>query len=82
MHLLKNGVPFVWYNQAQWSFDTLNKALMSTPLLSSHDYSQEFFLYLIASKSTIDMVLIQEDDAQWENIIYYLSKGVAGPKLW
>jgi hypothetical protein len=42
MHLLKKGVPFLWDDQAQWSFDALKKALMLTPLLSPPDYSQDF----------------------------------------
>jgi hypothetical protein len=54
----------VWDDQAQWSFDTLKKALMLTPLLSPPNYGQDFFLYLPAFESTIGMVLIQEDDAQ------------------
>jgi hypothetical protein len=53
MHLLKKGVPFVWDDQAQWSFDALKKALMSTPLLSPPDYGRDFFLYLAASESPL-----------------------------
>jgi hypothetical protein len=81
MHLLKKGVYFVWDDQPEWSFDALKKASMSTPLLSPLDYTQDFFLYLATYKSTIGMVLIQEEDAQQEHIIYYLRKGLVGPEL-
>jgi hypothetical protein len=64
MHLLKKGVTFVWDEQAQFSFDTLKKALMLTPLLIPPNYGREFFLYLPDSQSTTGMVLVQEDDVK------------------
>ena len=80
--LLKKGVPFFWDNFGQCSFDALKKALTSAPLLSPPDYSRDFLLYLVAVESTIGMVLVQEDDALVEHVIYYLSHGLVGPKLW
>jgi hypothetical protein len=56
VHLLKKGVPFVYDDFSQLSFDALKKELISFPLLSPLDYRIKFMLYLIASKSTIDMV--------------------------
>jgi hypothetical protein len=53
---------------------------MSTPLLSPPDYGQGLFLYLTAFESTIGMVLVQEDNAQKEHVIYYLRKGLVGPR--
>eukprot|EP00253_Pinus_taeda_P024634 PITA_24634 len=76
MHLLQKGVPFVWDDFAQRLFDALKKALVSTPLLSPPDYGRDFLLYLAAAESTIGMVLVQEDDALTEHVIYYLSRGL------
>jgi len=73
MCLLLKGVPFVWDNFAQWSFNALKKALVSAPLLSPPDYGRDFLLYLAVAESTIGMVLIQEDDSLMEHVIYYLS---------
>ena len=81
MWLLRKGVPFVWDNFAQRSFDALKNALVSTPLLSPLDYGRDFLLYLAAAESTIGMVLVQEDDALTEHVIYYLSWGLIGPEL-
>eukprot|EP00253_Pinus_taeda_P022868 PITA_22868 len=53
MHLLREGVPFVWDDFAQRSFDALKKALVSAPLLSPPDYGRDFLLYLAAVESTI-----------------------------
>ena len=38
MCLLKKGVPFIWFDQAQQSFDALKDALMSTPVNSPPNY--------------------------------------------
>eukprot|EP00253_Pinus_taeda_P015848 PITA_15848 len=53
MCLLRKGVPIVWEDFAQRSFDALKKALVSTPLLSPPDYGRDFLLYLAVAKSTI-----------------------------
>eukprot|EP00253_Pinus_taeda_P005732 PITA_05732 len=72
---------FVWDDFTQRPFDALKKALFSTPLLSPPDYGRDFLLYLAAAESTIGMVLVQEDDALTEHVIYYLSRGLIGPEL-
>ena len=59
----------------------LKKALTTAPLLSPPNYSRDFLLYLAAAESTIGMVLVQEDDALAEHVIYYLSRGLVGPEL-
>ena len=58
MPLLRKGVPSVWDEFAQRSFDALKKALVSAPLLSPPDYGRDFLLYLVAAESTIGMVLL------------------------
>jgi hypothetical protein len=52
-----------------------------SPLLSPPEYNRDFLLYLVTKKSSIGMVLVQEDDDLKENNIYYLSCGLDGPKL-
>jgi hypothetical protein len=69
MRLMKKDVPYV----AQRSFDTLKHALTTTPLLRPPNYNKYFLLYLAVAVSTIDMVLVQEDDLFSEYVIYYLS---------
>jgi len=81
MCLLKKGVPFLWDDFAQHSFNALKQALISAPLLSPPYYGRDFLLYLAAIKSTIGMVLVQEDDALTEHVIHYLSRGLAGLEL-
>lgn len=54
--------------------------LISAPPLSSPDYGRDFFSYLVPTESTIGM-LVQEDDALTEHVIYYLSRGLVGLEL-
>jgi hypothetical protein len=58
MHLLKKDVPFYWDDVAQCSFDALNHALTTAPLLQPSNYNKYFLLYLAAAESTIGMVLV------------------------
>jgi len=60
MHLLKKGAPFMWDDLAQWSFHSLKKDLMLTPLLILPSYGEDSLLYLTSLESTTGMVLIQE----------------------
>lgn len=71
--LLKKGIPFVWDEVAQESFDALKKALISAPLLHPTDYHRDYFLYLAATDTTIAMVLVQYDNDGNEHVVYYLS---------
>ena len=81
MRLLKKGVPFIWDDRAQRSFDALKAALTSMPVISPPDYQKDFLLYLAASDTTVGMVLVQIDDVHFEHVIYYLSRGLVGTKL-
>ena len=81
MRLLKNDTSFIWDEQAQESFDALKKALVSSPMLKSSNYSRDYLLYIVASKEMIGMVLFQADDELHENTIYYLSKNLVGPEI-
>jgi hypothetical protein len=81
MHLLKMGVPFCWYKAAQCSFEALKCAFTSTPMLRPLNYNRYLLLYLVVSKSTMGMVLVQEDDLLEEHVIYYLSQGLVGLEL-
>jgi hypothetical protein len=55
--------------------------MMSTPPLKPPDYGKDFLLYVVVTKSIIGMVLVQEDDALEDHIIYYLSRGLVGPEF-
>ena len=81
MRLLKKGVPFIWDDRAQQSFDALKTALTSTPVISPPNYQKDFLLYLVASDTIVGMVLVQTDDVHIEHVIYYLICGLVGAEL-
>jgi hypothetical protein len=74
--LLKKGYDFIWDDTVNKYFESLKLALTLTPLLFPPYYSRDYFMYLVASDSTIVMVLVQEDDSHDEHIIYYLSRSL------
>ena len=55
--------------------------MLSAPLPCPPNYSCDFILYLVASESTIGVVLVQEDDKIQEHVIYYLIHALAGLQL-
>jgi hypothetical protein len=79
--LIKKCVPFYWDDATQRSFTTLKHALTTAPLLRPPNYNKGFLLYLATTESTIGMVLVQEDDLFSKYVIYYLIRGLVGPKL-
>jgi hypothetical protein len=74
--LLKKVYDFLWDDAANKSFEALKLTLTRKPPLFPPDYSQDYFLYLATSDSTIAMVLVQEDDSHDEHMIYYLSQSL------
>jgi hypothetical protein len=81
MWLLKKDSEFVWDTVANNIFEGLKLSLTRAPLLFPPDYSRDYFLYLAASEYTIGMVLVQEDDAHDEHVIYYLSQSLTSTKI-
>jgi hypothetical protein len=79
--LLKKGSEFVWDKAANDAFEALKLSLTKAPLLFPPDYSRDYFLYLAASEYTIGMVLVQEDDACDEHVIYYLSRSLTSTEI-
>ena len=61
MQMLKNDTLFVWDDLAQHVFNNLKHALTHAPMLQTPDYTKDYSLYVVASLSTIGMVLVQAD---------------------
>ena len=76
MRLLKNDTPFVWDYFVQCVFGNLKHALTHAPVLQPLDYTKDYSLYVVASLSTIGMVLVQIDKHDLEHVIYYVSKSL------
>ncbi|KAA3467648.1 DNA/RNA polymerases superfamily protein [Gossypium australe] len=58
--LLRKGVPFVWSDKQQESFDKLKRILTEAPVLSQPEAGKEFTVYFDASHTGLGCVLMQE----------------------
>ncbi|KAA3474134.1 DNA/RNA polymerases superfamily protein [Gossypium australe] len=58
--LLRKGVPFVWTEEQQESFDKLKKILTEAPVLIQPEAGKEFTVYCDASHIGLGCVLMQE----------------------
>ena len=71
--LTKKGNAFMWTAECQMSFDELRKAMVTTPILASPDFSQPFILDTDASDKAIGAVLLQVIDGN-ERVCAYASR--------
>ena len=62
MRLLKKDTPFIWDDFIQHAFDDLKHALTHAPVLQPPSYAKDYSLYVVASFSTIGMVLVQTEE--------------------
>ncbi|KAA3481547.1 DNA/RNA polymerases superfamily protein [Gossypium australe] len=58
--LLRKGIPFVWTDKQQESFEKLKKILTEAPVLIQHEAGKEFVVYCDASHTGLGCVLMQE----------------------
>ena len=76
MRLLKKDTPFVWDDFVQGTFENIKHALTHTLVLQPPNYTKDYSLYVVASLSTIGMVLVQTNKHDQEHVIYYASKSL------
>ena len=50
-------------------------------MLSTPNYSCDFFIYVATSQATVGMVLVQEDEELHEHVLYYLSQNLIDVEL-
>lgn len=73
-NLLKKSKSFSWNEEAQDSFEKLEKMLCSAPVLASPNYAKPFLIQCDASKLGVGAVLSQIDDEGNEVPIAYFSQ--------
>jgi hypothetical protein len=77
---LAKDVPFEFYDACLKSFNILNKALISAPIIQPPDWSLPFEIICDASDYTVGAVLGQTKDKK-HHAIAYASKTLIGPQL-
>ena len=81
MRLLKNDTSFFWDDMVHHMFNNLKHALTHAPMLQPLDYIKDYSLYVVASLSSIGMVLVHTDENDQERVIYYISKSLLDWKI-
>jgi hypothetical protein len=72
-NLLQKDIPFVFDDDCVEAFETLKKALISTPIVQPPDWNLPFEIMCDASDHDVGVVLGQRVDKKL-NVIYYASK--------
>lgn len=74
--MLKKGSEVRWTDATRRSFESIKKAIMEAPTLSSPDYSKEFHMFSFACEYTLVAVLLQADEEGSENPVAFFSKSL------
>ena len=61
-NMLKKDNSVKWTTDVMKSFNLVNLALTTTPVLVSPDYTSDFIIFSFASKHTLAVVLMQKKD--------------------
>jgi hypothetical protein len=72
-NVLQKGVPFVFYDDCKEAFETLKKALTTTPIVQPPDWNLPFEIMCDASDFAVGAVLGQRVGKKL-NVIHYASK--------
>lgn len=79
--MLKKGVEIKWTGAARKSFESIKKAIMEAPTLSSPDYSKELHIFSFAFNDTLATVLLQADEEGLEHLVAFFSKTLRDVEL-
>jgi hypothetical protein len=75
-NMLKTYVRIKWDTESRQSFEQVKQALTQAPVLISHDFTKDFYLFSFASEYTIAAVLLQKNSEGYEQPIAFFSKAL------
>ena len=73
MNLLQKDIPFVFDDDCMEAFETLKKALITTPIVQPPDWNMPFEIMFDASDYVVGAVLGQRVDKKL-NVLHYATK--------
>ena len=73
-NLLQKRAAYEWSELCEDSFKKVKSVLMSSPVLSTPDFSKQFKLTVDASDIGVGAALFQEDDDHVDRVVCYFSK--------
>jgi hypothetical protein len=65
-----------WTTEPRESFNQIKKALTKALVLINPDYSKEFLIFSFASFDTVEVVLLQKNDAGMKQPISFFSRAI------
>lgn len=78
---MKKGVPFVWDQAYQNTFDSIKQYLLNPPVLMSLTQGKSLLLYVVAMESSRGALLAQHNEEGKKHALYYLSRTMVSAKL-
>eukprot|EP00253_Pinus_taeda_P003272 PITA_03272 len=79
--MLKKGAEIKWTDVARRSFESIKRAIVEAPTLSSPDYSKEFHIFSFAFEDTLATVLLQADEEGAKHPVAFFSKTLRDVEL-
>ncbi|KAM1584659.1 hypothetical protein ACFX1Z_037618 [Malus domestica] len=78
---LKDYDAFEWHEEHQDAFTQIKVSLTTPPVLVPHRHSKPLKLYILAAKESLGCLLVQDNDAEREHAIFYLSRNLNLPEI-
>ena len=75
---MKKGVSFVWDKTCHVAFKDIKEYLTKPPVLVAPTLRKSFFFYVRAMDHSLDALIAQKNDEDYEQAIYYLSRTLIG----
>jgi hypothetical protein len=72
--MLRKDSEVKWTEEARHSFESIKKAIMTTPVLISPNFDKDFYIFSFASNDTIAAVLLQKNEDGHEQPVAFYNK--------
>jgi hypothetical protein len=80
-NMLKKDVLIKWSLEEKSYFQTIKQDLVEAHVLSSPDYTKDFFIFSFASEETIVVILLQKNEEGHEHAIAFFSRALRDVEL-
>ena len=71
---MRKGVSFIWDDACQQAFEEIKRYLMHPHVLTALVLEKLFLIYIRAMDHSLGALLAQNNDQEYEQVIYYLSR--------
>ena len=78
---MKKDDPFHWDQSCQNSFESIKSYLLNSTVLGAPTPGKTLILYIASQERSLGALLDQENEANKEQALYYLSRTLIGDEL-